>query len=144
MMEQMAILEPVLALLVLSMVVYVMMTAQRVSYISKNPPPAGTKLNVRSAVDPLLDTRTQAVSDNFLNLTEVPVLFYALVFMLYLGQTVDGLYVGLAWLFVVARYAHSAVHCSYNNVMHRFSLHALSCLVLLVMVLRALWQQLGI
>ena len=28
--------------------------------------------------------------------------------------------IGLAWLFVLLRVGHSAIHCTYNKVMHRF------------------------
>ena len=35
-----------------------------------------------------------------------------------------------AWLFVALRIAHSAIQCSYNRVMHRFTVYALATLVL--------------
>ena len=48
------------------------------------------------------------------------------------------LVLGLAWTYVAARVLHSAIHCTYNTVMHRFRAFALSMLVLLV-----LWAVLG-
>ncbi len=59
-------------------------------------------------------------ADNYRNLFEMPVLFYALCILLVVLNRADGTYVTLAWLFVALRYAHSAIHCSYNNVNHRF------------------------
>jgi hypothetical protein len=44
--------------------------------------------------------------------------------------------VQLAWGFVVLRIVHSLIHCSYNNVNHRFAAYALSCLFLLFMWIR--------
>ena len=69
-------------------------------------------------------------ADNFRNLFEVPVLFYALVAVaLAVGPVPGWLAVG-AWLFVLLRYLHSAIHCSYNRVMHRFAVYGLSLAVL--------------
>jgi hypothetical protein len=60
-----------------------------------------------------------APADNFRNLFEVPVLFYALVAAaLAVGVVPPWLVVG-AWAFVALRVLHSLVHCSYNRVLHR-------------------------
>jgi hypothetical protein len=73
-------------------------------------------------------------SDNFRNLFEVPVLFYALVaFALATNQVPTWLVVG-AWLFVILRLVHSAIHCTYNKVTHRFAAYMSSFLLLI-----ALW-----
>ena len=70
---------------------------------------------------------------NFMNLLEVPVLFYVAGFMAFLMQQADGLVVGLSWAFVALRVGHSLVHLSYNNVVHRLSLFALSNVAVSVM-----------
>ena len=73
-------------------------------------------------------------ADNFRNLFEVPVLFYALgAVALATHQTPSWLVVG-AWVFVVLRVVHSFIHCTYNKVMHRLAVF-LTSLWLLV----ALW-----
>ena len=36
----------------------------------------------------------------------------------------------LAWIFVALRVVHSAIHCSYNKVMHRFYAYLLGGLAL--------------
>ena len=60
-------------------------------------------------------------ADNFRNLFEVPVLFYALVAVaLATNQTPDWLVAG-AWAFVALRVVHSLIHCTYNKVMHRLA-----------------------
>lgn len=59
-------------------------------------------------------------ADNFRNLFEVPVLFYALVATaIGLGVVPPWLVIG-AWLFVALRIVHSWIQCTYNKVMHRF------------------------
>ena len=69
---------------------------------------------------------------NFMNLLEVPVLFYVAGFMAFLTGHVDGLFMALAWTFLALRIGHSIVHLSYNNVMHRLALFALSNVVVVV------------
>ena len=57
-------------------------------------------------------------------------LFYAAVFVAMLTGLVTPISIGLAWAFVVLRVLHSAVHCTYNRVMHRFVLYVTGALVL--------------
>ena len=70
---------------------------------------------------------------NLINLLETPVLFYVACLTLFV-TSVDALAVGLAWVYVATRVAHSAVHLTYNNVFHRLRVFALS-----IFVLMALW-----
>lgn len=72
-------------------------------------------------------------SRNFTNLFEVPTLFYAVcLFALAMGKVNIGT-LTLAWLFVLFRMAHSFVHLTKNNVVHRMSMYAMSWVALLVM-----------
>ena len=71
---------------------------------------------------------------NFMNLLETPVLFYVACVVLYVTNAVDGLALALAWAYVGARVAHSAVHLTYNDVLHRLAAFATSLALLL-----ALW-----
>ncbi|MFC5608625.1 MAPEG family protein [Variovorax soli] len=73
--------------------------------------------------------RVQA-SDNFKNLFEVPVLFYTLVAVALATGRTPGWLVAGAWCFVLLRYAHSAIQCSYNQVLHRFAAFMLGLLLL--------------
>lgn len=60
-------------------------------------------------------------SDNFKNLFEVPVLFYALGSVALATHHTPSWLVAGAWVFVILRVVHSAIHCSYNKVMHRLT-----------------------
>ena len=72
-------------------------------------------------------------ADNFKNLFEVPVLFYALIAVsLALNQTPSWLVAG-AWGFVALRAVHSFIHCTYNRVMHRFAAFGTSFVLLVVL-----------
>ena len=70
---------------------------------------------------------------NYMNLVELPGLFYVVALMNELAGKVDGLVLGLAWTYVALRVVHSLVHLTYTNVMHRLTVFATSNFVLLVM-----------
>ena len=72
-------------------------------------------------------------SDNFSNLFEVPVLFYVLCILVFTTQLVTPFLLGGAWAFVALRGLHSLIHCTYNQVMHRFVAYLLSTLILFAM-----------
>jgi hypothetical protein len=61
------------------------------------------------------------VADNFRNLFEVPVLFYALAAVALATGFVPGWLVGCAWVFVALRLLHTLIHCTYNKVYHRLA-----------------------
>src|ERR1700730_11061689 len=69
-------------------------------------------------------------SDNLVNLFEIPVLFYVALIILYVTNLSNGLYLGLAWAFVLLRYAHSFIHVTYNRVKHRFAVYFAGTLLL--------------
>lgn len=60
-------------------------------------------------------------ADNFRNLFEVPVLFYALGAASLATQHTPSWLVMGAWAFVLLRVVHSFIHCTYNKVMHRLA-----------------------
>jgi hypothetical protein len=71
---------------------------------------------------------------NYMNLLEIPLLFYVVCLLLYVTTGGSRLAVGFAWSYVVLRVLHSLIHLSYNNVIHRLAVFALSNFVLI-----ALW-----
>ncbi len=70
----------------------------------------------------------------FMNLVEVPVLFYALVGFYLVTGAVNPVAVALAWAYLGLRIIHSLIYLSYNNVVHRFAVFATSNVVVLAMV----------
>ena len=70
-------------------------------------------------------------SDNFKNLFEVPVLFYALCAVAINLSTVPQWIVYGGWVFVILRIVHSFIHCTYNNVGHRFVAFLISFLLVI-------------
>jgi len=121
------ILKPAFAMVGLTFVVYLRMYWVRLWQIHRERIPAQDVASSAESARLLTDTRA---SDNFRNLFELPVLFYAAVFVAMLTGLVTPVSMALAWTYVGLRVLHSAVHCSYNRVVHRFSLHVASTLVL--------------
>jgi len=89
----------------------------------------------RSQLQALL-TDSAAPANNFMNLLEMPVLFYLAILLTLLLMVQDPVLILLAWTYVVLRAVHSLIHCTYNRVMHRFLVYFSSCVVLLLMWLR--------
>jgi hypothetical protein len=75
----------------------------------------------------------RVITRHFINLFEVPVLFYVVVILTYITRQVSPWMIGCAWAYVAARYVHSYVHLTSNDVLLRFRVFIASGLVLLVM-----------
>ena len=70
---------------------------------------------------------------NYMNLLELPLLFYVLCVVVLVTGKLDAVLLALAWLYVGLRTIHSAIHIAYNNVFHRLIAFALSNVVLMGM-----------
>lgn len=75
----------------------------------------------------------RVVTRHFINLLEVPLLFYVIVILTYITQRVGYGMIGCAWAYVALRYVHSFVHLTGNDVRLRFQIYAASGLVLIIM-----------
>jgi hypothetical protein len=73
---------------------------------------------------------------NYMNLLELPVLFYVLCLSLYATAHVTPAMVWLAWAYVALRVVHSIVHLTYNDVRHRGLAFAASNIVLVILWIR--------
>jgi hypothetical protein len=77
--------------------------------------------------------RVKLANRNYMNLLELPVLFYAVCVIIYVTGSTSGASLFLAWLYVGLRVLHSCIHLTYNNVMHRLYAFAASNTVLFVL-----------
>ena len=112
-----AIFWPVIAQVALTFVVTIRMYRVRIAEIRANRISPQSIANSRQAAEKLQDINA---SDNFRNLLELPVLFFAICPILYMTGNVSTLQLSLAWIFVALRCTHSFIHVTYNRVMHRF------------------------
>ena len=130
------ILAPAFAMVALTFVVWWRMFFMRIAQMKReriHPQAVATSSQVTAK---LTDSRA---ADNFRNLFELPVLFYAALFVAAMTGQVGPVSLALAWIFVVLRIAHSAIQCSYNKVMHRFYAYVSGGFALF-----ALWGWLGL
>jgi hypothetical protein len=79
---------------------------------------------------------TQLPNRNYMNLLELPVLFYVACLAMYVTDRGDVLACMIAWLYVALRGLHSLIHLTYNNVVHRLLAFGISNVVLSVLWLR--------
>ena len=131
-----SIILPVIALVLLTAVVWVRLYVERIRELKQrriDPQSLATSASAGQTMQ-----RVQA-SDNFRNLFEVPVLFYALCAVLASAQHVSSFFVIGAWVYVALRCIHSFIHLTYNRVIHRFAVYVLSTVILFV-----LWGVLGV
>lgn len=128
------ILTPMIAMMLLTFAVWLYMFWLRISSMQSMKINA-EKLKHRKGKE-ILGDDINAPSENLQNLFELPVLFYAVCITLFVTQKVDPLYLNLAYAFVVFRVFHSLIHCSYNQVMHRFGVYMLSSVALFTMIIR--------
>jgi hypothetical protein len=138
-----AIFGPFFATMFLTLIVWVYMYVRRIHFINSNRI-SPNDLAVPGALAQLTPAAVSNPSDNLKNLFEIPVLFYALALYLFVTSQVDAAYVYAGWTFVVFRALHSAVHCTFNLVLLRFWLYAISTAALWFIALRAALAYFGI
>jgi hypothetical protein len=141
-MTQTAIFGPVFATVLLTFVVWVYLYVRRIRFINANALDP-IDLAVPGELARISPPEVSNPSDNFKNLFEIPVLFYALALYLFVTAQVDGVYVTAAWVFAAFRVLHSAVHCTINIVMLRFYLYLISSLAVWFIAGRAALHYLG-
>ncbi|MEW6989768.1 MAPEG family protein [Colwelliaceae bacterium 6441] len=130
-----AILQPVFALALLTLIITFWMYITRVSAMKKlriHPQKAQNTSDLKA----LLPQEVNRISNNYNHLFEQPTLFYVVCISIAVLGHVDGFFVVCAWLFVGLRIAHSIVQTTVDIVMKRFTLFLLSWLVLAIMIIR--------
>ncbi len=120
-----AILQPVAAHLLLIVLLYGWLTYERQRAVRRSE---ATLATFRTNADEPL--RPRLISNNLKNQFELPVLFHVLAMTLYAVDGVTAAQLWLAWIFVAARYAHSAVNALSPAVPLRGGVFTLSFLAL--------------
>ena len=131
-----SILQPVVALVLWSMVMWAWLYATRIPAI------VGAKVEM----DPTMTTadlsqrlppQVRWKADNYNHLMEQPTLFYATALTLAVIGDADPINVWLAWAYVALRVVHSLVQATTNVILVRFSIFMVSSLVLVMLAVRA-------
>lgn len=133
-----AFLAPVLALIVWTLLIWVLMYARRIPAMNKAKIETDTMKSPDGAWKQKLPLSVQASAHNYNHLLEQPTIFYALMFYATVaGQISYNLHYA-AWAYVALRILHSFVQVSAGKVTLRFLLFTLSTLVLMAMVAMAI------
>ena len=113
-----AILYPLFALAAWTLVVLVLIPVARVR--------AGRRREIvtddfKFGESPKVPGYVSIPNRNYMNLLELPMLFYVVGIVLYVTGGASSLAIAVAWAFVVLRVVHSIIHLSYNRVLHRLT-----------------------
>jgi hypothetical protein len=132
-----AIFVPVALLALWTVVVLFLMGFRRVGAVRAGQLRASAyKLGESADVPPEISI----VNRHFMNLLEMPVLFYVVTLAFYVTRRVDTATVGMAWAYVLLRFGHSIIHLTSNRVVRRFYVFMVGNFVLLAMWIRFLAQ----
>ena len=135
---QSQILQPIVALLIWTMIMWAWMYATRIPAMSKRNVDIQRLVNdPDDSLDRQLPVEVQWKAHNYNHLHEQPTVFYAVALLLaFIGQG-DGMNALLAWIYTGLRVIHSLVQVTANKVMVRFILFAISSVVLIALIVRA-------
>lgn len=132
---------PVVALTIWSFIMLIWLYATRIPAMraAKVDP---QKLKDDPNAKEMLPVGPRRVAANYAHLMEQPTLFYAVCFALQFlaaeaKSEVDAINIGLAWTYVALRVVHSLVQATVNIIMLRFTIFAISSLVLGALILHA-------
>ena len=133
------ILQPVVALKIWTMIMWLWMYATRIPALQRIPDVDAKKMvgSTGASIRGQLPDSVNWKADNYNHLHEQPTLFYAVAIVLVVIGQGEGLNALLAWIYVALRVAHSLVQATKNVVLVRFVLFALSSVVLIALIVHA-------
>ncbi len=130
-MPEILIIYPVFALVWWTLMVLMLVPYRRIKAVrNKELGPKDFRLGESANVSEYVALANR----NYINLLEVPVIFYVVCFTIFLTGGLTQLSLILAWAYVGFRFVHSVIHLSYNNVQHRLYSFVLSVLTLIALV----------
>lgn len=129
-----SLLQPVLFLVLWSLIVLFWMVAKRMPAMMKATIPKEDMVGGRGQdLDRILPKRINWPAHNYAHLVEQPTLFYATTLALAVVGHATSLTVSLAWAYVALRIIHSLWQILVNTIPVRASLFFLSTLVLVAL-----------
>lgn len=132
------LLGPVVALIAWSLIMLIWMVLTRLPAMKAVGIDLSTRVGSQpGALDGVVDEKAQWKAHNYIHLMEQPTLFYAIVVVLVLMGDDMRLNLALAWGYVGLRIVHSIVQATWNRILVRFILFALSTLCLLGLTIHA-------
>lgn len=134
-MEHHPLLQPVVALLAWSAIMFIWMYATRIPAMIKAGVDLKNKVGGQGKdLDAILPPEVQWKSHNYNHLMEQPTLFYAACLVLILTDYESHIALYAAWAYVGLRVAHSLVQSISNRIRYRFGLFLLASIALIVLI----------
>lgn len=142
-MVQVQLIQPILALVVWSLIMWAWMLTTRVKAI----------INMKMRLDPsavrgeqmsLLPAQVRWKADNYNHLMEQPILFYVVTLSLILLGVTSEFALYTAWSYVFLRVVHSLVQALNNKIERRFAVFVLSNVPLIILTVIAINKAFGL
>lgn len=131
----MDILQPAVALMIWTMIMWAWMYVTRIPAMQNAAVDVDRLVNDPDAsLDRTLPARVQWKAHNYNHLHEQPTVFYAVCIILAIVGAGDGMNAFLAWIYMGLRVIHSVVQVTANKVIARFVLFAVSSLALIALI----------
>lgn len=127
MLEQSDIFQPMAVQMLLMLLVGIWLIWARVGSVARG------KVDMRDVAKSGWQGWIKQAGDNFDNQHQLPHLFFAACFLLYLTNSVTDLTVITAWVFAMSRIAHAVVHLTFNHILTRFSIFFVGVVCLAVL-----------
>ena len=129
------LLQPVVALLAWSAIMFLWMYATRIPAMLK----AGIDLKNRVGgqgkdLDAILPPEVQWKAHNYNHLMEQPTLFYAAALVLVLTNCESPIALYAAWAYVALRVVHSLIQSLSNRIRYRFAIFLLASIALIILI----------
>jgi len=130
------ILQPVIALVLWTFVMWAWLYATRIPAIAAAKKPMDPTMTAAD-LNAVIPARVRWKADNYNHLHEQPTLFYAVAITLAVAGAGAGWNLWLAWTYVAIRVGHSLIQALGNVIIVRFSVFMVGSVVLLILSVRA-------
>jgi hypothetical protein len=134
------LLQPVVALVVLTAIALLLAVVYRNVAIIRR---AASERYFRTFTDDKPAEWVERPIRTYMNLLELPVLFYVVCLLMLTTGRFDPVQVSLAWVFVATRYAHAFIYIGFNYVPLRFAAFLTGVITLAVIWTRFAGQNLN-
>ena len=138
--ETAALIQPVVALVVLTAIVGLMMVVYRNVALIRG---TASERYFRTFTADIPAEWVERPTRTYMNLLELPVLFYVVCLLMLMTGRFDSIQVSLAWLFVITRYVHAFIYIGFNHVPLRFTAFLTGVITLAVIWTRFAEQNLN-
>ena len=129
------LLQPVVALLAWSAIMFLWMYAVRIPAMVKAGVDLKNKVGGQGKdLDAILPPGVQWKAHNYNHLMEQPTLFYATIVALIVTGCDNPIALYAAWAYVALRIAHSLIQSLSNRIRYRFAVFMLASIALIVMI----------